>query len=100
MLGAARVEARLVELASRLKAGLKDLGAKLVTPEDPRLSGGVCIVEVRNERRQQLLDALYDKYGIAGAASGGLRLCPHLYNTTEHVDRAIAGVKALRELIA
>jgi selenocysteine lyase/cysteine desulfurase len=100
MLEPARIEARVLALATRLKAGLKDLGAKLVTPEDPRLSAGVCIVEVPNDKRQKLLDTLYEKYGVAGSSSGGLRLCPHLYNTTEHIDRAVAGVKALRELIA
>jgi selenocysteine lyase/cysteine desulfurase len=87
-------------LATELKAGLKGVGAKLVTPEDPRLSGGVCIVGVPNDRRQKLLDTLYAKYGIAGSSSGGLRLCPHLYNTREHVERTVAGVKALRDLLA
>jgi selenocysteine lyase/cysteine desulfurase len=29
-----------------------------------------------------------------------LRLCPHLYNTREHVERTVAGVKALRDLLA
>jgi selenocysteine lyase/cysteine desulfurase len=99
MLGAARVEERVARLATRLKAGLKELGATLVTPEDPKLSGGVCIVTVPNDKRQALLDGLYTQHGIAGSSSGGLRLCPHLYNTTEHVDRALAGVSALRHLL-
>jgi selenocysteine lyase/cysteine desulfurase len=100
MLGSANVDARVSALATELKAGLKGVGAKLVTPEDPRLSGGVCIVGVPNDRRQKLLDTLYAKYGIAGSSSGGLRLCPHLYNTREHVERTVAGVKALRDLLA
>lgn len=98
--GAARVEARVMALAARLKSGLAGLGAKLVTPESPALSAGVVIVEVPNGNRQKLLDALYDVHGIAGSSSGGLRLCPHLYNTEAHVDRAIAGVQALRALLA
>ena len=32
---------------------------------------------------------------FAGAATGGLRLCPHVYNTREHVERAVRGVRAL-----
>lgn len=100
MLGSENVDARVAALATQLKAGLQEVGAKLVTPEDPGLSGGVCIVEVPNDRRQTLLDTLYARYGIAGSSSGGLRLCPHLYNTREHIERAIAGVKALRELLA
>ena len=96
----AKVEARMVELASALKAGLKDAGAKLVTPESPELSGGVCIIEVRSKNRQQLLDRMYQEHGIAGSTSGGFRLCPHIYNTREHVERAIRGVKQLKDLIA
>jgi selenocysteine lyase/cysteine desulfurase len=96
----ARVEKRLVELASALKAGLVEIGAKLVTPADPALSGGVVIVEAPRSNQQQVLDKLYYEHGIAGATSGGLRLCPHIYNTLEHIDRAVRGVKALRPLLA
>lgn len=100
LIGGARVQARVLALASELKAGLRALGARLVTPEDAALSAGVCIIDVPAANRQKLVDALYEEHGIAGAASGGLRLCPHVYNTREHVARAIAGVKALRHLLA
>ena len=100
MLGIRGIEARMYSLATALKKGLRDAGAKLVTPMDEKLSGGVCIVEVPAENRKTLVDAMYHKYGIACAATGGLRLCPHLYNTAEHIERAIAGVKAQRSLLA
>ncbi len=94
----AKIEARVAELASMLKAGLKDAGAKLVTPESNELSGGICIIEVPAKNRQQMLDRMYDEHGIAGSTSGGFRLCPHIYNTREHVERAVRGVKALKSL--
>ncbi|MCW5979021.1 MAG: aminotransferase class V-fold PLP-dependent enzyme [Bryobacteraceae bacterium] len=100
LLGPAQVEARVLELASALKAGLADIGAKLVTPPDPKLSGGVCIIEMPAKNREQMVDKLYYEHGIAGAAAGGLRLCPHVYNTMDHVERAIQGVKSLRWLLA
>ena len=100
LIGSDRVETRVYELARALKSGLKEHGAKLVTPEDPSFSGGVCIIEVSGERRQELLDRLYEEHGIAGSTSGGLRLCPHIYNTDEHVQRALDGVKKLRHLLA
>jgi hypothetical protein len=50
-------------------------------------------------RRTELFNKLYEAHGIAGAATGGLRLCPHIYNTLEHVERAVHGVKALRALL-
>ena len=100
MLGTPAIEARMYALVQTLKKGLQEAGAKLVTPMDEKISGGVCIVEVPQQHRADMVNAMYDKHGIAVAATGGLRLCPHLYNTMEHVDRAIAGVKDLRKWLA
>ena len=99
-IGFGRVEARIFELAGALKAGLKAGGLKLLTPEDPELSGGVCIIQVPPPKRQEVFNRLYTRYGIAGAAVRGLRLCPHIYNTMAHVDRAIEAVRAMRSIIA
>ena len=97
-IGAAEVEARVGRLATALKEGMAELGTALVTPMDPGLSGGVCIIEVPGDRRAAL-DGLYEEHGIAGAGTGGLRLCPHVYNTMAHVERAVEGIRALREVI-
>ncbi len=98
-LGPGRIESRLHELASALKTGLRDLGAELITPLAPDLSGGVCIIDVPARNRTPLFNKLYEEHGIAGAATGGLRLCPHIYNTLEHVERAVGGVRASRALL-
>jgi len=94
-IGPERVEARVYELANALKAGLKEAGAQLVTPMDPALSAGVCVIRVPAGTGDQVYQKLYAEHGIAGASTGGLRLCPHVYNTREHVERAVRGVKAL-----
>jgi len=99
MLGPARVEARVLHLAARLKEGLEELGAELITPREAALSAGVCVIEAPAARRYEIYDRLYSQFGVAGATTGGLRLCPHIYNTVEHVERAVRGVKALRELL-
>ena len=99
LIGFDRVEARIFELAGALKAGLKAEGLRLVTPEDPKLSGGVCIVWVPPQKRQEVFNRLYTQYGIAGAAVHGLRLCPHIYNTMLHIDRAIRAVRDMRSII-
>lgn len=98
-IGAERVEARVTELASALKQGLAEAGFSFVTPLDPALSGGVCIIEVPSHKGRDVVNRLYAEHGIAVAPTGGLRLCPHVYNTMEHVQRAISGVKALRAVI-
>jgi selenocysteine lyase/cysteine desulfurase len=98
-IGHGRVEARVMELATALKNGLKEKGFSLVTPLDPEMAGGVVIVEVPSHRNREVMDLLYKEHGIAAAPTGGLRLCPHIYNTMEHVERAIRGVEALRTLV-
>jgi selenocysteine lyase/cysteine desulfurase len=98
--GPAAVENHMRGLAERLKAGLAEAGARLVTPLERPFSAGVCVIDVPEAARAELFDRLYREHGIAGAPTGGLRLCPHLYNTVEHVDRAAAGVKALASLLA
>jgi selenocysteine lyase/cysteine desulfurase/UPF0716 family protein affecting phage T7 exclusion len=98
--GPANVEAHMTGLATRLKEGLLEAGASLVTPLAPEFSGGVCIAAVAPEHRRTLFDALYREHGIIGAPTGGLRLSPHLYNTIEHVDRAVAAVRAHAHLLS
>ena len=98
-IGPDRVEKRMIDLARRLKEGIREAGIPLVTPMADALSAGVVIIEVPAESRGEVFSRMYDDHGIAGSTSGGLRLSPHLYNTAEHVERALAGLKALRPLI-
>ena len=100
LVGPARVEARVMELAAALKHGLRSAGLSLVTPGDPALSAGVSVIDVPEKARPRVADALYREHGIAGSTSGGLRLCPHVYNTLEHVERAVRAVASLRPLMA
>ncbi len=99
-IGQQRIEARVLELAKALKDRVADLGVNLVTPPEPELSGGVCIIEAPEENRRKAVEILYRDWGIAAAPTGGLRLCPHIYNTMEHIDRAVRAVKAVRDLLA
>ncbi|MEO8128256.1 MAG: aminotransferase class V-fold PLP-dependent enzyme [Bryobacteraceae bacterium] len=99
MIGLERIEARTTALASALKEGLSKMNkVAMVTPVDPALSGGVVICRMPGLDRTQmsaLVQDLYEKYGIAGAATGGLRLSPHVYNTMADIDAAVRGVRAL-----
>lgn len=92
-IGPKNVHDRVVYLADRLKKGLKNSGAILVTPESSKFSHGVVIIEVPGEHRARVNDMMYNEFGIAGSTTGGLRFCPHIYNTGAHIDRAVAGAK-------
>ena len=95
LIGLQRIEARTIELSQLLKEGIVEAGIGLITPVNPMLSLGVCVIEVPLEKRSDTVDSLYKNFGIAGAPTGGLRLCPAIYNTKEHVERAIAAAQQL-----
>jgi len=95
-IGPARIEQRTSELAQRLMQGMQDIGLELVTPMDPALSFGVCIARApAGKQAGEISSRLYSESGIAGAATGGVRLCPAIYNTFDHVDRALDGLRRL-----
>jgi len=94
-IGTKRIHDRIVQLAQRLKTGVSELGLELVTPMDPELSFGVCITKAANGDGDNISNRLYTEHGIAAAATGGIRLCPTIYNSPEHIARAILGMKKL-----
>jgi selenocysteine lyase/cysteine desulfurase len=99
-IGPKKVDARVTELATALKTRLKALDLQLATPMDPTISGGVVVIRADAQKGKQAYEALDAKFGIAGAPNSGVRLCPHIYNTMAHIDRAVEGVKSLRHLFS
>jgi selenocysteine lyase/cysteine desulfurase len=96
LIGPAVVEARILELAAILKQGLAALpGARLVTPAAPELSAGVVIVRFDGADVRRIFERLYQEHRIAGAATGGLRLCPHVYSTVADIERTVDAVRML-----
>jgi selenocysteine lyase/cysteine desulfurase len=93
LIGRERIEARIRELAVALKEGLGRIpGARLRTSAKPELSAGVCVVGFDGKDQQKIYEAMYAKHGVAGAATGGVRLCPHIYNTLEEIDRTVSAL--------
>jgi selenocysteine lyase/cysteine desulfurase len=100
-IGIDRVEARVRELAASLKRQLLDRipGVRLHTPEDSALSAGVVVFEPPVADVRQAYNELYSKHGIACAVMSGqfngIRLCPHIYNTLDEVERVVDVVAGL-----
>lgn len=94
--GAERIEARVVELTTALYEGLRRMrGAQMVTPARAELRGGVCIVRFDGREMRPIHDALYREHRIATAPTGGLRFSPHIYNTMQDIERALAAVQTV-----
>ena len=70
-------------------------GPPIITLMDADLSHGVVIARAPAGQGGNIVNRLYSEHGIAGAATGGIRLCPTIYNTTAHVQRAIFGLTDL-----
>lgn len=94
--------ARVRQLASALQAALRERipGIRFHTPDDPALRAGVLVFALPGiEGHRPPFEALYRERGLAGAAMGGafdgIRLCPHVYNTMDQVERAADAVASL-----
>jgi selenocysteine lyase/cysteine desulfurase len=100
--GVDRIERRVRQLSATLKDELADRvpGVRFHTPRETGLSAGVVVFDPSVPDVSEAFSRLYTEHGIAGAPRGGefsgIRLCPHIYNTTEEIDRVVGAVAGLR----
>jgi isopenicillin-N epimerase len=101
LIGMPAVEARIRSLATHTKTQLMSFSnVELKTNIEPALSGGVIKFRLRNVPTKRAYDTLWERHriSIAMTASGeseGLRFSPHIYNSIDQIDRALAAVRAL-----
>ena len=92
-IGGEVINARILELAAMLKDGLAEIpGLNIATPRTPDMSAGVVVFNFPGRDNLAVYDALYDQARIAASTKGGIRLCPHIYNTRADVELAVAAV--------
>ena len=73
---------------------------ELKTNLEPELSGGVVKFRLKDMPTARAYDLLWERHRLAiamtaGGDSEGLRFSPHIYNTFEEIDRAVAAVREL-----
>ncbi|MEE9169355.1 MAG: hypothetical protein V3U73_06285 [bacterium] len=63
------------------------------------MSGSVVVFALQNVDLRKVFTALYTDHNIGCATMrgdfAGFRLCPHVYNTIEEVDRVVAAIASL-----
>jgi selenocysteine lyase/cysteine desulfurase len=92
-IGIERIAARTEALGRRMREGLAAVpGLRLRTPTAPGTSLGVAVAAVPGGDARPLFERLYREFGVIGAPAGGLRFCPHVYNTMADLDRALDAV--------
>jgi isopenicillin-N epimerase len=96
-LGPALVEQRVLSLANRLRAGLKETpGVVIHTRMHPDLVGATTNWGLRGLTSAQVMDELWSRERIRVRAAGeGVRQCCHIYNSPADVDRTLKVARAL-----
>jgi selenocysteine lyase/cysteine desulfurase len=97
-IGRTEVVGRIVEQATRLKEGLADGPATLVTPLDPEVSAGIVCVDVPGVPAPDAMVALRAQDVVASVtpyATTYLRLGPSIVTDPDEVDAAVEAVNAL-----
>ena len=98
-LGKARVQARIHQLNSQLKDGLRRIkGVRLHTPMSEVLSSGIVCFDVGNLPPQAVVDRLFEKRIVASRTpykSSYARLCPSLLTLEDDVEATLRAVASL-----
>jgi len=98
-IGRQAIEKRARELAQMLMAELRKVeGVTVWTHPDPARSAAVVSFQVGSLDPHKLNDMLYEKDRIVAASRAGkdrpgLRVCPHLYNSPEEIERVVSAVR-------
>ncbi len=101
LLGPDRVEARTRQLVAQVKQGLAGIpNLKMKTNHEPELSAAVVKFQLTNRDTKESYDKLWtrNRLSIAITPSGdaeGLRISPHIYNSSADIERAVAAVREI-----
>ncbi len=95
----AGIEKQSMRIANYLRESLEDLEVPFVSTSNPLFTSSVIILKASPKNAAQMVDEVFDQSGVITAPVNGFRMSPHIYNTTEHVDRVVAAVKNTRQLL-
>jgi selenocysteine lyase/cysteine desulfurase len=101
LLGPDRIEARTRLLAAQVKQGLAGIpNLRMKTNLEPELSAAVVKFQLTNRDTKETYDKLWSRNRLAIAITPagdaeGLRISPHVYNSSGDIERAIAAVREI-----
>lgn len=96
--GVAEIEEHVRGLNTRLIEGLHEMGATVVTPDDPARRGP--LVCVRSTDAPALVASLLEERIVCSLRDANLRVAAHYYNTDEDVDTLLEALGRRRHLLA
>jgi len=96
----AGVQQRATAIADSLRTALTDYRLPFVSSIHPDFTSNVVILAAKPEFLRELPQQVFEHSGVITAAVGGLRMSPHIYNTTEHARRVAAAIARERHKLA
>ena len=93
-IGVDRIHRELQPLVSELRNGIQDLGAKLLTPSDPKYASG--IVSLVSDKSEAIGSALQRAGIFVWVGDGRVRASVHLYNDQSDIRHCL---KSLEEIL-
>ena len=85
--GIACIATHVGGLVDTMMTRLRDAGASIITPSDPRQHAGIVTVRPRNAERAS--NDLARAGIVCSLREGAIRISPHFYNSPADVDRAL-----------
>jgi selenocysteine lyase/cysteine desulfurase len=92
-LGAANIQARILDLGDYLVSELGAIGAATATPLRRACRSGITIIKCRNAAKA--VEKLAAKGIMVSARGAGIRVAIHFYNDRNDIDKLIAALKKL-----
>lgn len=94
-IGVAATQAHVDDLTAQLRAGVADLGGRVVTPVD--WHGPMIAVASTDELAH--VSALEAERVVVSSRDGNVRVSPHCYNNSDDMDRVLAALAQTRHLL-
>jgi len=103
LIGKERIERRIKTMATYLKQKVSEIRrARVHTPMDPKLSGGLTALSIKGVDPQKMVDYLKEKYNIVVRTVGreedntrGIRVSTNIFVSFHHVDLLLEGLQHL-----
>jgi cysteine desulfurase/selenocysteine lyase len=84
-----------LDLAVQLVDGLEELGADFVTPSPHDLQSSIVTARFPGQDQARIARRLNEEGVVVSPRIGAVRFAPHLYNTSEDIDRALELLRAI-----
>lgn len=91
--GISEIETRILRIRGLLLEGLRELGARIISPIDEGHASGILTFLFEDKDSNELFDKLTDARIIVSLRKGAIRLSPHFYNTVEETGKVLEVIR-------